>query len=364
MNSGYDGGAFYLKIKVKITGSAADGSQNAEGIIVVRINQQQNEIVVNQVTANNTGMLSTSSGAAPRCADQIGKATCYVTKNEIIGITIPPNSKSGTAPFTWTINGETIACNSAMSAECANGHTLFFPILGNVGEAVDVVAKGLDKNGEVIEVRRHFVIGTTQLQITSLDPSSFCGTQCLASGSACPKYLGFYKDLGGFQYPDCSAQVWETTEGKTVTLGTTGQTGFNWAIDGQIIPEYKDQNQIQLVINKAAGESYNIGLSSYLSSANVAQFGNLRKALYKNWGISPEETIEENQSANIQLDVVYGQGATNYEQASLGASLITHLPAQAMFVLKISLTSILLLLVTGLLFAFMPGALVKEEELE
>ena len=368
-------GVFYLKVKVKITGTAADGSQNAQGEVTVRVKQQQNEIHVYPVSATNSGMLSLNKGLTGQslelCSDQQGKTRCYVTKNEILGLEVPDAGNNKLSNFSWKVNGNAISCSANISSQCVpGGNKLFVPVLGNVGEAVDVVATAVNEKNESIEVSRHFVIGESQLQITSLDPNSFCGLQCLDSSSACPKYLGHYNGLGldsngnRLQYPDCSAQVWETREGNTVTLGATGQAGFDWAIDGQIMPEYKDQNQIQLVINKAAGESYNIGLSTHLLPGSTNQLNNIRLALYKNWGVAPEEAVEENQSANIQLNVVDGPGQTMAAAtpASFGASLITHLPEQLMFLLKISLTSMLLLLVTGLLFAFIPETLFKEEE--
>lgn len=368
MTTGSYNGVFYLRIKLRITGTAADGSQNAEGQIVVRVRQQGNEMLVYSATANDAGMLNLNKGLAGQslelCSDKQGKQLCYVAKNDIVGLEIPETAGNKLSNFSWTVNGNAVTCSTAISSECSvAGNKMFVPIIGNEGEAVDVVAKALNEKNESIEVSRHFVIGKTQLQITSSDPNSFCGQQCLSGSSVCPKYLGFYKDLNGGQYPDCSTQVWETNTGKTVTLNATGQTGFDWAIDGQIIPDYKDQNQIQIYIDKSAGESYNIGLSSHLLAGNTKQLNNMRMALYRNWGVAPEDVVEENQSANIQLDVVggYGQAISAKTPSSFGASLITHLPEQAMFLLKISLTSILLLMVTGLLFAFIPETLFKEE---
>ncbi|MDD5397177.1 MAG: hypothetical protein PHW24_03910 [Candidatus Moranbacteria bacterium] len=356
------GGAFYIKVKVKIKGGAVDGSQNAEGSVQIRVTGQQNELVVYPVIASNAGMLSlnNSNGITPFCDDKAGKSRCYVTKNEILGITIPKNSKSGTTPFSWTVNGNAISCLPSTSTQCAGGNVLFFPILGNDGEAVDVVAKGSDKNGEAIQISRHFVIVPPQVQIIAQDANVW------------PKLLGYYKDLDNNRTPDYSTQVLETNPGKTVTLGAAfypawkaGQAGFDWAIDGQIMPQYQNQNQIQFPVEKMSGESYNIGLVALYSPGSTDQVNNIRKALLKNWGISPEDVIEQNDTANIQLNVVDSSPetvASAEKNGSLSASLITHLPEQLMFLFKISLTSVLILLMTGLLFAFIPETLFKEEK--
>jgi hypothetical protein len=101
-----------------------------------------------------------------------------------------------------------------------------------------------------------------------------------------------------------------------------------------------------------------------VSALGNSQANNIRKALYKNWGISQEATVEENQNASIQLDVVgdSSQVISKSNNGFFGASLITHLSSQLMFLLKISLTSILILLITGLLFAFIPETLFRTEK--
>ncbi|NTW26703.1 MAG: hypothetical protein HGA36_00005, partial [Candidatus Moranbacteria bacterium] len=300
------------------------------------------------------------------CSDEQGKIACYVTKNQILGLEVPSGA-NGITNVSWKVNGIEMACNTSISSQCSDGgRILFFPIIGNVGEAVDVVATALNDKKESVEVSRHFVIGSAQLQIVSADnPSSYCSIDCINALNACPKYLGHYNSLDGSKSPDCSLKVWQTTEGKTVTLSAPGQSGFDWSIDGQIIAEYQNQNQIQILIDKTAGESYNIGLTTHLLPGGRSQLNNTRLALYKNWKVAPEEATEENQATDIQLDVVAssGQAIAKAKTGIFGASLITHLPEQLMFLLKISLTSVLMFLVTGLIFAIIPETLFKKEEL-
>lgn len=360
-------GVFYLRVKVKITGTAADGGQDTEGITLpLRIKQQENEMHVYPVTATDTGMLNLNKGLSGQplelCSDQQGRIRCYVAKNSIIGLEVPDAGNNGLSNFSWKVNGNDIACSPNVSSDCiTGGNRLFVPILGNEGEAVDVTATAVNEKNESIEVSRHFVIGSTQLQIMSFDSNAW------------PKLLGYYKDMtsggncsqGGVGcYADVSTQVLEASEGSTVTLGVQGQSGYEWAIDGQVIPVFRDKNQIRLSIDKVAGESYNIGLSTRLLPGGTSQLNNVRKALYRNWGVAPEEAVEENQSANIQLNVVASpsQSVASAEQTTFGASLITHLPEQFMFLLKIILTAFTLLASTGLLFALMPESQFRRTE--
>lgn len=362
----YNGGVFYLKIRLRIIGTSADGNQNAEGSVIVRVKNQEEEMLVYNVSADDNGMLNMISGdkSLEICADKIGKDNCYISKNNILGLEIP-NKENKLSNFSWKVNGNDISCNSSISSSCVNGgNKLFIPILGNENEAIDVVATALktlnNRSTESIEVGRHFVITSNQLQISSADPNSFCSLECLNSSSMCPKYLGHYNNLNGSKVPDCSYNVWETREGKTVNIQVYGQTGFEWAVDGRSIPELNDKNQIQLKIDKSAGDNYNIGVTTRVLPGSINAKNNIRKALYKNWGVSPEEAIEEIQSANIQLNVLsnpYQDVAVSNK--SFAASLITHFPQQFMFLFKIFITSTALLFSMSLLFAIIPEASIK-----
>ncbi|EKE19425.1 MAG: hypothetical protein ACD_9C00021G0002 [uncultured bacterium] len=354
-------GVFYLKVKLKIVSGAADGGQDTEGYIIVRITQQQNKINAYHASADSTGMLSldsTENEANSFCDDYY----CYVASNEVIGLEIPVEGKSTTAtneeaPFLWTINGEAISCGEEVSTECANGNVLFFPVIGNSGEIVNVIANGVGSTGEAIEVNKQFVIGATELEILPSGVGS-CSSECIESSDICPKFLGQYYDLAGTPYPDCSETIFEAKSTSSINLSANSGTGFVWTIDGQ--ENLTGESQIQLAMDKLVGENYNIGLYSEGSG----QTQGIRLALFKNWGISQEETIDEPQNAYMQIDVVENTEQTTAAAAGsfFGASLITYLPQQLMFLLKISLTSLALFFLTGVLFSFMPERIFEKRE--
>lgn len=355
-------GTFYLKVRVTISSMGSDGNQTSQGFEIVRVKMQENEILVYPVTVSDAGAMSLNKGddslSMEMCSDPNGKDTCLVAANEILGLEISSvGEKNKLSNVSWKINNTEIACKSDCTV---GGNKIFVPILGNIGEAVDVEAKAKNEKNELVELSRHFVITTPQLRIESMD------------GNAWPKLLGYYRDInnnvscvnGGVGcQADLSTQVLETNEGSTVTLGTYGQSGFQWTIDGQIMPEYDNQNQIQLQINKFVGESYNIGLVKTALPSESNQTRNMQKALYKNWSIMPVDAPEESKSANIQLNVVANSGQTvaTAKASFFGASLITHLPERLIFLLKISLVSFGLLFATSVIFAFMPERVAREE---
>ncbi len=353
---------FYLRIRAKIKGTATDGSQGADQYTIVKVRQQQHQIGVYSVVANNTGVLSMdNSSKAELCSTDSEKVRCYVTKNEIIGLSIPNDGSSVLTNFAWKVNGANITCDSEVSSQCTvGGNKMFVPILGNEGEAVDVTATAINSTtNEAVEISRHFVIIKPQAIINSVD-----------SASVWPKLLGYYKDLDGNRSPDYSKLTFEAQEGSTASLVATfypasieSQAGFDWSIDGEIQYDLSGKKEITFPISKIAGENYNIGLVANYNVGPESQLNNLRKALLKNWNVSPEDSIEEQQSVNVQINVLAGPqiGITKNNQKGL-ASLVAHLPENLIFLLNIVLTSGMILLATGVIFAVMPEPLFKREE--
>lgn len=349
-------GIFYLRVRVVSTEQTGAGSQTAKGSIIIKVSQQGNQIMAYAVTATESGSLDLTSGGSASgliCNDLAGKSICSVTKNEIVGIMIP-NEDGDLSGFEWKVNGVSMTCSSDVSPACgAGGNVLFFPILGNVGESINVIATGLSKKTGTFKISRYFVIVEPQIQIISTDTTSVW-----------PKLIGYYKDLDGARSPDYSSQVFETSPAKTVTLNAVVYSAwsyqgreFSWTIDGQIQNDSSDT--MSFVVDRNVGDNYNIGL--VLIGANTPeqekQANNLRKALLKNWNISPEDDYLENlDAANIQINVVDApfQTITRASQPGIFASLITNLPEQIMFLLKITLTSFMLIFSMSLLFYFIP----------
>jgi len=354
---------FYLKIKARAKGTATDGSQDAEGFTVVKVRQQQNEIKMYSVTANNTGMLLMDEGGTEICDSDEEKKTCYVTKDEIIGLTVPASSGNTLTNFSWKANGAIMVCDATVSTQCATvaGNKVFVPILGNTGEAVDVTVNAINtKTNEAVELSRHFVIVNPKVVLSSADESLVW-----------PKLLGYYKDLNGNQYPDYSKTVYETAQASNANLIATfypsslaNKSQLEWIIDGETQYDLINKTNIVFPVNKLEGNSYDVGILAHFKTGSEVDVNNIRKALLKDWKVEAENVIDEEQSATIQINVLTaGSQKVAQKNAQTGlASLISHLPENLMFLLKIVLTSGGLLVLTGIVFAVIPGASFEEED--
>ncbi|NTV41483.1 MAG: hypothetical protein HGA61_04415 [Candidatus Moranbacteria bacterium] len=351
---------FYLKIKVRVNGTASDGNQSTDGFVIVKVRQQQNKMSVFPVTANNEGVLTMDNSTEGEfCFSEEEKKKCYVTKNEIIGLEVPNVDKKLTN-FSWKVNGVSISCDSESSSQCSvGGNRMFVPILGNEGEAINVTATAINtETNEAVEVSRYFVIIKPQVKIVSSNESSVW-----------PKLLGYYKDLNENRYPDYSDFVFETQEEGVATLSARfypasieKQTTFDWLIDGEIKYDLSNQKEITFPIDKFEGDIYVVGLSARHGLGPDNQANNLRKALLKNWNVLPQDSIEQEQNTNIQINVLAGSAVGLNRDVQKGlASLISYLPENLMFLLRIVLTSGGILLLTGVIFTVIPGQSLKKE---
>jgi len=352
---------FYLRIKTKVSATATDGSQNVEGSTIVKVRQQQNQMQVYSVTANNSGMLlMDNSNGGSFCSSESEKARCYVTKNEIIGINVSNDNSDKLANFSWKVNGVNISCDSSISSQCVvGGSKIFVPILGNEGEAIDVIAKAINTStNEPVEISRHFVIIKPQVIISSLDNTTIW-----------PKLLGYYKDLDDNRYPDYSDDTYETNEGNVAKLvanfypsSIENQASFDWLVDGETQYEFNNKKEITFPVNKFEGDSYNVGIVAKYNIGPNSQMNNLRKALLKNWGVSQEDSVEEEQSVNVQIDVLAGDQVGVGKKIQNGfASLISHMPENLTFLFEIMLISAGLIILTGFAFAITPEKVFKKE---
>jgi len=136
---------------------------------------------------------------------------------------------------------------------------------------------------------------------------------------------------------------------------------LEWMVDG--MTEVSDEGGMSFVADKMAGESYDVSVFSFYDRANDAQVNNLRRALKDYWGVSPSDVVEDNSSANIQLNVIEGpQVGLKNGKTGIMASLITNLPKQMFFLLEITLTAFVLILSMSLLFALIPESVFEKEK--
>jgi hypothetical protein len=348
---------FYLRIRARVGEKEGVNSQNGEGTIVLKVYKITNSIKAYSVTADNEGKLKASSNMI--CTDILDKKVCSVTKNEIIALEIPNTDGSNALEnFAWKVNGESVSCKAAMSADCeVGGNLLFIATTGNEGEAINVEAIAVNKNkNEHITLNKNFKIIAPQVKIDSSDIAS-----------AWPKIKGYFKELDGTKTPDYSSTNYQSFSGNTISLKAAfypswkeAQADYVWYLDGEMIADSQNNKEISFPADKEIGENYAVELKVSYKPGATDQLNNLRKALYNSWGVSFMDSVEQEDQANIQISIV--QNDVPDDEAAMGkttfpwaANILSHIPEQILFSIRILLTGFLLLFVTSMVFSFIPN---------
>lgn len=353
----------YIRIKAEVAQIINGGEGLAgKGTVILKINNldKTKGILMFPVNAENDGKLRllNSDSRKELCDSKEDRYLCYVTENEIVGLMA---SKEKLANFSWTLNGKAVSCGEDMSSQCTAGNIIFFPAreLETEDGLITVKLNARDvATGEIISVSRYFKITQPSVAIDSADYTVLK-----------PKLFGFYKGLDGSRIPDYSNTVYETSGG-TIKLKAVvypqwkaTQAGFDWYLGGMLQPDLKNQDEIEIDTTDMLEVNVDLNLTYNADMEN--QINNMRKALYKYWDISPELSVEDNNtSASMRIEI-NNDGADDIlskgPKSVFGAMLTSHLATQALFTLRLVLTAMLIVFIVGLVFALMPGTYAPEK---
>lgn len=355
-----EGDIFYLRITVKTTDN--NSGQSSQGQVIVKVRNQTGAIEVKEIIYSGSGI---SIGS--KMCDGEGQAICPVTQNKLVAVEV-----AGGNGYSWKVNGQSMECLSTL---CEGFDGLIFPIIGNPGESVNVVARGTNQNGVRQEITQRFVIVGSYAQISNAE-------------GAKRKFMGTYYTVDGDGVDSFSNMVMEAEEDASVSLTATansfGQKAvFEWYLDGvQVLDgdaSYGDDDgditisstgessKLGFKVKKEAKDSYLVGYkvrTAKVEAGDRPGLNALRKELKEKWGISPlssNKDIYVNQEFIIEVTknplIIKGP-----QKAGIFASLITNLPEQLLFLLRITVTSIVLVLSMGIIFSLMPESIFEKRE--
>ena len=343
-------GMGYLKIANKVKESATRTGKTEE---LVKINSSEEKIKAYLTTSEDGKTLKKGDiicGKSSTTEEKISYYICPVIKNQVLRLEVEKDEMTDLA---WKVNNSSYTCDSNISSDCSNGNVIFLPITGNEGDSTSVTVSGKNlDNGKNIELTKSFQIVKPYVRIISDDSDVFW-----------PKVLGAYTDLDGKQYPDYSDNLFETYNGtENVLLKAefhpswlldTGLVSAQWFIDGEDVTDSGNPEKIKFNIDKGVGETYNIDFKSLYTSSNE-----IRKILKNYWGISQEESSGEMLTHSISSEVVEmdnpsGTSLLNKSGKFL-ASIVSNLPSQAVFLLRMSLVVFVVVFMSGLAMNFSP----------
>jgi hypothetical protein len=344
----------YIRLKAKV--SENDGtSQNraGRGIFLLRVTQLDEGITPYLIQASSEGKVSLDKTALI-CNEDSELSDCPVIENSIIGLTVPNDDKKLTN-FSWRLDGKVLTCSQDISSDCASGDdsTVFFPAAGSPGESFEATLSVKDtETGLVRNMSRKFTIVEPSMRIVSANEELVW-----------PRQLGVYKDVDGNETPDYSDMVLETNTGNAVDLEASftpswikDRANYTWTVNGEEQAEFENSNMV-FNVEQEEGSTYNIlSEATYAMASSDEQTANTRKALSNIWGVSYDNSTEKNINASIEVEVVaaYDEVAKASGKNGIFASMVSNIPGELMFLLRLALTGVVLVVVTGVVFAVTP----------
>lgn len=353
-------GVGYLRVYVDVEESFDKGmTRSGNSDIIIKFVSSGKKIIPYITNIKEDGTLSTGEAI---CQDDImQKSVCFVVKNEIIGVSI---SDSDLRNFSWKLNGEPLICNSSISSSCSDSkqaNVNFFPVTGDVGDTYTLTLDANDISFNESELNSVHLVKNFQVVAPSVNIIS-------PDETFKPKILGTYYDLDGHEFEDESEMIFQAGSGSTINMkaeffpsfigATSNLTGDNprtkvqWLVDSEVIEEEGEGDErinLSLLANKPAGTVFNIALNALYEQPNE-----IRKALADIWGISQFDSTESYLSSSIQIEMLESVETAAVRNGKILANLLSYIPSQTMFLLRIGLTILIMIVISGAVLSFSP----------
>jgi hypothetical protein len=277
------------------------------------------------------------------------RVLCFVTQHEILALQI---EDEGLRNFHWKLDDQTIPCDTSVSPQCLDTqstNTVFVPVTARPGEQFTVSVSANDVSndlttenlGNKVEIAKTFVVVEPFVKIETESPED-----------AWPRYLGDYVDLYGEYYPEYSDAVFETFPENYVVFSArtlpafADQEQMYWSVNGNpVMPDQENPFDAQVSSDGSTVSFVTNQRSMSLSVLTKAQTSqNIRLALQQIWGVSQFVSIDEQLEGHIKLEVVDPLRTAQGDQPFF-ASIVTNTPEYLLFLMRLVLTSGVLLFV-------------------
>jgi hypothetical protein len=346
----------YLKIKLTVRENVGPSLfREGHNYVVVPINSTGNQIRAYTANASDSPSPVLSKNAEI-CTSEIDKAVCPVAKNQIIRVEVNPATLSD---FLWTINGKIFTYQSCYFSECnpnKQTNVAYFPILKEKGDHYTVNLTATNQNtGAKINLTKVFEVADPQIRIISASQSS-CG----------PNLLGNYIDLDGKAWPDYSKVNYWATAGGSISL-VTEATGFTpspndivWFVDGETVNGTNaaalgysvDTNGVLTLPGKLALESYSVTVNALYYQSEA-----MKRALKVYWSLTYDQLYEKVSTHSITITMQDSAPVAMQKNGQkIFASLFLSTPSYLAFLLRITLTALIIIFTSRLIFIFFPKA--------
>jgi hypothetical protein len=358
----------YLRVLLQVTenvGEEFSRVSNQDIIIpIISISTNDQLSAHDVITSTSNSPLEVSLALGDKICDKsdIEKAVCPVIKNQIIGLSIPPdNFPINSTNFLWTIDGKAFSYSSCFFDNCQEKKQInnaYFPVTKEIGEQYTINLTATNNTGEKISLTKIFKVVDPKIEILSADDN------CDPNDRNCHKnFLGKYIDVDGREFDDYSDLNFWSLNNTNVKLRaiTTGfdvsPQNYTWDIDGKTITSSNasdygfniDNNGIlSLPPKEIPGDSYGVFVSTLYSQDNL-----VKKALKNIWNVTYDQFYEKIVSDDAIITMINSDELSSQSPSrKIFASIYSSTPSYIAFLLRIVLTISLILFVTKLIFSF------------
>ena len=335
-------------------------------VVIKAVTGQNNQIEIARAREVGGKLVFDDSLEARLCRTSdlsLNTSNCQVSSGEIVAARITNGSLRN---FSWTLNGEPIECTSDMSDSCydsSQGNIVFFPIIGSSGEryVLDVRANDLDPSGNSenlgvkTEITQSFNVVEPALKLV---PAGGINEDCSSQGAGFEaKELGVYVNVQDDtdNVASCSTKVFEGSPGQ---INVEALFSPSWIANYASDMVWTVNGEVQETTgNTLSYDTTNIPTGSTVSvsvSGKYAQDIESKQALINHWNVSQLNMKESNLNDSIKIKITEpdpGAQTTLKKSTNIMASLITNLPSQMVFMLRIVLTIVTIIFISGTVFS-------------
>lgn len=368
----FPGGIGYIKVKLEARESSPTGTRKGRAEAQIKVTSTEEKIQAFLVDASGGASINLLNESVDSDGDGhddgeicyqdiLKKSVCFVTKNEIIGMRIKKSIGGGATlqQINWKLDGKPYPCDDTnMNCGSVGGYFKnYFPVTKSVGEYYTVVANALDiVNGQTIELVRTFRVVDPFVEIISRDYDI-----------AWPKLLGIYTNLDGTEEQNFSKTIMQTIEGSAIELKAVFHP--SWIQDSNKMPltewvlndssagfSTSDLNGDGVMEGMDYTTTKTLGESDVVTyNARYNQSTDIRKVMYKIWEISQFDQADKYISSSVMMNIVdVKDDLARGKGKRLMANLYSNLPGQILFILKILLTSFIIIFTSGIILSLGP----------
>ena len=344
----------YFKVTLTVSRSSGTESKRGRSSVTIPVNKKGIKLKFYKVDVKD-GKATLGDEV---CDEEPYKTICPVVHNQMLAAKISgSNYTSSNSEFSWSINGTSYPTPSDPS-DLFDGWSdtiIFFPIIESAGETLEVSVTATSKSElQPVTSSRFLSAINPTVYIKTYDSSSSWAKTYTAEDESQPNSTQEISSSDAFEALTDTEVSYYLSFAPDYLLSNDSNTVIDWQINGTSISD-EDFSESDLDLSGVTTENNNQTLkfttgdtegTYYTLGATVKQYWSAdeQNILSTAWGITPE-TLKSD--ASVTVATVASSSKLESKSASMRpgqilAAMGTHLPHYFMYILRLSLTMLVM----------------------